>query len=81
MGENRMSIARKPIAGLGEIHVVAERVASRLMALLKHGRLERINIDIIRAACEVAAHYELLTAQELVALEESVLRRVVEKVG
>lgn len=63
------------------IHKIAERVSTRLLALGKAGRLQRIDIDVIRAACEIAAHYDCLSAQELVCLEERTLRRVVEKVG
>lgn len=66
---------------VGMVYRIAEEIAKRLLALLKAGRLQRVDIDVIRAACEIAASYHCLSAQELEALEERTLRRFVEKVG
>lgn len=67
------------LATIAAVHYIADKIAERLLSALRRTRIATINIDIIRAACEVAAQYEGLTAQELVALEESVTRRIAEK--
>lgn len=63
------------------IHEVADTVANRLFALLKAGKLAAINIDSIRAACEIAAHYEEMDGAEYRQLEEKALRKIIGKVG
>lgn len=63
------------------VYRVAEKVSERLMSALLRHRIAAINIDTIRAACEIAAHYEGLTADELQVLEDRALRRAVERVG
>ncbi|MGY3393469.1 hypothetical protein ACVWW6_006060 [Bradyrhizobium sp. USDA 3311] len=68
-----------------ELHYGSRDIADRLMALLKAGELQRVDIDIVRAAC---ASYILartgLTAlclDDVHALEEATLRKVVGAVG
>lgn len=63
------------------VHNVADTVADRLFAMLKFGKMAAINIDSIRAACEIAAHYEEMDAGEYRELEEKVLRKIIGKVG
>jgi hypothetical protein len=63
------------------IHNVADTVVNRLWALAKAKKLARIDIYIIRAACEIAAHYEAMDASEYQQLEDKTLRKLVEKVG
>lgn len=66
---------------IGAVHRIAERIVDRLWTACKAGRIASINIDVIRAACGAVVHYEGLSDQELLALEERVLRRIIEKVG
>lgn len=60
---------------------IADILSNRLWGLLKSGRVAAINIDVIRAACNIADHYESLTQPERELLEDKVLRKVVGKVG
>lgn len=66
---------------IGHLHRIADRISDRLLAMRKQERIERINLDVIRTACEVAAHFECFGGAELATLEHRVTRRVVEKVG
>lgn len=63
------------------IHEVADTIADRLFAMLKAGKMAAIDIDSIRAACEIAAHYEEMDGGEYRILEEKVLRKIIGKVG
>jgi hypothetical protein len=63
------------------IHEVADVIADRLFALLKAGKMAAIGIDSIRAACEIAAHYEEMGGAEYRLLEERALRKLIGKVG
>jgi hypothetical protein len=63
------------------IKPIAEEIAKRLHAALLAGRLAKIDIDVIRGACEVAAGFDGWTPQETDHVCEAVLRFVVEKVG
>lgn len=63
------------------IHEVADMIAHRLFALLKAGKMAAINIDSIRAACEIASDYEEMDGGEYRMLEEKVLRKIIGKVG
>lgn len=63
------------------VHVVADYIAERLFKLAGDGKLARIDIDIIRAACQIAAHYECYDAVEYRDLEDKALRKIIGKVG
>jgi hypothetical protein len=63
------------------VHQVADTVAERLFAAAKRGSIKRIDIDVIRGACEIAAHYESMDSVEFRELEDKALRKIIGKVG
>lgn len=57
----------------------AKAVAEVLLVELKAKRIAAINIDIIRAACAIGAHFDDWSPDERLTMEDAVLRQVVER--
>lgn len=57
----------------------ADAIALRLHHLLKSGRIQAINADVINATCDSVAREHALTEAERDRLEEMATRRVVER--